>query len=240
MDAVIEQMLRDASSERQAGEIHQVAAMIAAIGMRTDPTGADIDDLRRLFMAAHGGARDAWKARGRRFGLSASRFLTGLSQGIAEARRGSSSRGQVQRVGGQRRRDRDEYLTNLVTVHDMRLGLLSEAIDNPDFAATLDVYAVEVTPAKRKQFLFIEAVYRTYLLEWRIGAATRQELFGNLRILFVNPIFREYWEATRPHRASLAPGSAEAEIGRMGDALLMDLDEADTDDWWVVGEPPTD
>jgi hypothetical protein len=52
-----------------------------------------------------------------------------------------------------------------------------------------------------------------------------------------NPIVREYWYATQPHRASLA-GTEEAEVGLLVDDLLRQLDEADTEEWWVVGDPP--
>ncbi len=41
-------------------------------------------------------------------------------------------------------------------------------------------------------------------------------------------------------RASLNDTSEEARLGQMVDGLVRDLDEADTDEWWVVGNPPTD
>ncbi|MGB8943011.1 MAG: DUF6082 family protein [Streptomyces sp.] len=209
--------------------------MIADIGMRRDPTGSDIDDLRRLFMESRNGSRKSWGSLGRRLGLSASRFLTGLSEGFVEGRRGPTSRAAVRHRGGHP----GDHVASLVTVHDMRLGLLAEAIDNPEFAATLDVYEPAVSPATHRQFLFIEAVYRTYLLEWRIGAMTWEELYGNLRILLQNPIFREYWVATRSRRASLASDSDEARMGHLADELVRELEEAETDEWWTVGEPPT-
>ncbi|MGI5372650.1 DUF6082 family protein [Streptomyces iakyrus] len=237
-DAVIEEMLHIASPGVRGSEVHQVASLIADLGMRRDPTGADVDELRRL-LGARGKTKAAWGERGRRFGANASRFLTGLSDGFAEARRRSTSRGEARRLGTEWRRHQEDYATSLVSVHDMRLGLLREAINNPDLAATLDVYESEISPTKQRQFLFVEAVHRTYLLEWRVGAMTMQELYGHLRILFRNPVFREYWEATRSHRASLDQSSAEARIGRIADDLLREMDEADIDEWWIVGEPPT-
>nr|WP_263445270.1 hypothetical protein [Streptomyces olivaceus] len=41
-------------------------------------------------------------------------------------------------------------------------------------------------------------------------------------------------------RASLDADSAEARMGRMVDGLVEDIDAADTDEWWVVGTPPSD
>lgn len=153
--------------------------------------------------------------------MSASRFLTGFSEGLAEARRGRASRGAVRHLAKEWWRHQDDHVTSLVSVHDMRLGLLGEAINNPDLAAALDVYGSAIPAAKRQLFLFVEAVYRTYLLEWRVGGMTLEELYGNLRIFFRNPSFREHWEATRPHRASLARDSAEACSGCVADELAV-------------------
>ena len=33
--------------------------------------------------------------------------------------------------------------------------------------------------------------------------------------------------------------STESRVGGMVDGLIKDLDEADTDEWWVVGTPPS-
>ncbi|WP_369180463.1 hypothetical protein [Streptomyces mutabilis] len=39
-------------------------------------------------------------------------------------------------------------------------------------------------------------------------------------------------------RDSLNQTSEEAQLGHMVDCLVRDLDEADTEEWWVVGIPP--
>ncbi len=65
-------------------------------------------------------------------------------------------------------------------------------------------------------------------------------LYRHLREFFQSPVFREYWEASRQMRASLNESSVEAQLGHMVDGLVKDLDDADTDEWWVVGNPPTD
>nr|WP_307082617.1 DUF6082 family protein [Streptomyces canus] len=48
---------------------------------------------------------------------------------------------------------------------------------------------------------------------------------------------REYWYATQQQRASLAD-TDEAELGKLVDDLLQQLEDSDTEEWWVVGEPP--
>ncbi|MFI8933597.1 DUF6082 family protein [Streptomyces sp. NPDC053474] len=73
---------------------------------------------------------------------------------------------------------------------------------------------------------------------YRVGNITRSELLGHVRGTLQNPIVREHWEATRTARASLEETSVEAQIGRMVDRLIRELDEAETDEWWVVGDPP--
>ncbi|MFE0443431.1 DUF6082 family protein [Streptomyces fungicidicus] len=121
----------------------------------------------------------------------------------------------------------------------LQLYLLDKALGDPDLAAVLSTVEVE-SPAQRRQFLFANALYSNALLAYRIGLVTLEELHGYLRITCRNPIFRSYWEATRPHRASLVESSDEARAGRMVDYLIADLDDAETDEWWVVGVPPAE
>ncbi|GGV83604.1 hypothetical protein GCM10010228_59990 [Streptomyces massasporeus] len=73
-----------------------------------------------------------------------------------------------------------------------------------------------------------------------MGNVTREEFFGFARSMLQNPLFREYWYATRPHRATLVDTSDEAGLGRMVDDLLVQLEDADIDEWWVVGDPPVE
>ncbi|MFB7334225.1 DUF6082 family protein [Streptomyces adustus] len=142
----------------------------------------------------------------------------------------------------QKRRDRDlldaQQHVNLANQQRLHWELLSKAMEDPTLAAVLDTHGGTITPEKHRQFLFANAVYTNALLAYRIGNVDRAELFGHLRGTVQNPIFREYWEATRAARASLEQNSVEAQVGRMLDGLIHDLDDADTDEWWVVGEPP--
>jgi hypothetical protein len=117
--------------------------------------------------------------------------------------------------------------------------LLSKAMDDADLAAVYTTVQVD-SPTRQRQYLFANAMYTNALLAYRVGVISWEELHGHLRMFCQNSIFRAYWDAHRPHRASLEDTSEEARVGRMVDGLIRDLDEADTEEWWVVGEPPAE
>ncbi|WP_328874254.1 DUF6082 family protein [Streptomyces sp. NBC_00287] len=122
--------------------------------------------------------------------------------------------------------------------HRLHLTLLCKAMDDPALTAVLDTYETEIPLDKQRQFLFANALYINALHFHRIGALSRAELHGHLRVICQNALFREYWEATRHHRKSLPSASEEFALGRMMDELIQDLAESDTEEWWVVGTPP--
>ncbi|MCT7352642.1 DUF6082 family protein [Streptomyces sp. 15-116A] len=125
---------------------------------------------------------------------------------------------------------------NLASQQRQHWELLSKAIDDPELAEVLDLYETPVTEQKRRQYLFANALYTNLLFYYRIGNFGREEFVRRARGIFQNPIVREYWYATRHQRDSIA-GTEEAELGKLVDELLLQLEEADTDEWWVVGEP---
>ncbi|KUO17605.1 hypothetical protein AQJ91_29895 [Streptomyces dysideae] len=133
-----------------------------------------------------------------------------------------------------------QHQTNFAHQQRLHWELLSKAMDDPDLAEVLDAYDGTVSPRTQRQFLFANALYTNALCYYRMGNMTREEFFGFARSMLQNPIFREYWYATRPHRATLIDTSEEAKLGRMVDDLLVQLEEADIDEWWVVGEPPSE
>ncbi|CAM5516933.1 DUF6082 family protein [Streptomyces fumanus] len=122
----------------------------------------------------------------------------------------------------------------------MHWELLARAIDDPSLASVIDTYDKSIPAEKRRQFLYANAWYAYLYHVYRAGLLDREELYTYLREFFQSPLFREYWEASRAQRATLKQTSDEARIGRMVDALVKELDEADTDEWWVVGTPPSD
>ncbi|MGW2229166.1 DUF6082 family protein [Streptomyces formicae] len=128
----------------------------------------------------------------------------------------------------------------LTEQHRLHFDLLCKAMGDASLAAVLNTYEEEIPPERQRQFLFANALYINALHAHRIGAMSLGELHGHLRVMCQNPIFRHYWDATRHHRASLDRSSDEAKMGRMMDRLDLELQEADTDEWWVVGEPPVE
>lgn len=122
----------------------------------------------------------------------------------------------------------------------MHWELLTKAIDDPSLASVIDTYDRSIPAEKRRQFFYANAWYVNLYHLYRAGMLDQEELFGRLREIFQSPVVREYWEASRAQRATLTESSDEARIGRMVDGLLRELDEADTDEWWVVGEPPAE
>jgi len=134
----------------------------------------------------------------------------------------------------------DQRQVNLANQQRLHWELLSKAIDSPELAEVLDIFEVPTSPQKRRQFLFANALYTNALFYYRVGNISREEFFGYVRGLLQNPVVREYWYATQGQRATLVEGSDEARLGRMVDDLLRQLEEADVEEWWVVGEPPTE
>ncbi|WP_121749649.1 DUF6082 family protein [Streptomyces sp. E2N166] len=121
----------------------------------------------------------------------------------------------------------------------MHWELLARAIDDPSLAEVIDTYDKDIPAQKRRQFFYANAWYVNLYHLYEAGLLDQEELFGRLRELFQTPLMREYWEASKEQRASLKATSTESRVGGMVDGLIKDLDEADTDDWWVVGTPPS-
>lgn len=163
-------------------------------------------------------------------------MVTGTLTSLATQRQALESlRVRVEQL---ERTARDQSLANIAQQQRLHLDLLSKAMDDPELAEVLDTYEETVSARKQRQFLFANALYTNALCYYRIGNISREEFYGFARGILQNPIFREYWYATRPHRATLIDTSDEAELGRMVDDLLRQLEETDSEEWWVVGEPP--
>lgn len=130
--------------------------------------------------------------------------------------------------------------TDLASQQRLHWELLSKAIDDPELAEVLDLFEVPVSPKQRRQYLFANALYTNALFYRRLGNITQEEFFGYVRGILQNPVVKEYWYATRHQRATIADDSDEAEAGRVVDELLTQLEENESEAWWVVGEPPLD
>ncbi|MFI9615357.1 DUF6082 family protein [Streptomyces sp. NPDC052023] len=126
---------------------------------------------------------------------------------------------------------------NLANQQRQHWELLSKAIDDPELAEVLDLYEVPVSDKQRRQYIFANVLYTNLLFYYRIGNLNREEFLKHARGIFQSPIVREYWYATRQQRASISE-TDEAELGLLVDELLHQLEEADTEEWWVIGQPP--
>ncbi|MGW1539906.1 DUF6082 family protein [Streptomyces sp. NPDC002309] len=141
-----------------------------------------------------------------------------------------------------KRQELEELASRRAAVaHQQRMHweLLAKAIDDPSLAAVIDTYDKRIPAEKRRQFFYANAWYVNLYHLYEAGILDQEELFGRLREIFQSSVLREYWEASKGQRATLKESSTEARIGRMVDGLIRDLDEADTEEWWVVGNPPS-
>ncbi|MER5480311.1 DUF6082 family protein [Streptomyces sp. NPDC002734] len=181
----------------------------------------------------------------------ATQFLRSLAVACLGAAAGAITATAVQRRAlDELRAALDQHLTqtramrrevNLTSQQRQHWALLSKAIDDPDLAEVLDVYeGPGLTPRKRRQYLFANALYTNMLFYYRIGNMTKEEFFGFARSTLQNAPFREYWHDTRHHRVSLPPSTEEAQLGALIDGLLQELEQAEDEDWWVVGIQPSE
>jgi len=127
----------------------------------------------------------------------------------------------------------------LLAAGQQHLDLLRQAIDDPTLTEIVATYSPNPTDILRR-YLFCQALYEQEVLTYRVGVTTREELYGRMRVLLQSPYFREWWEASQYHRASQSENSEEANIGYMVDDLKRQLEETDTDEWWVAGNMPDD
>ncbi|GAA3837458.1 DUF6082 family protein [Streptomyces phyllanthi] len=118
--------------------------------------------------------------------------------------------------------------------------LIRRATEDPSLLPVLDAYEGELPAETQRRHLFANDLYQHALHGYRLGVLNLADLHGHLRYIFQSRAMRDYWEATRHHRASLVEDSEEAELGRMVDDLVAALDEADGEEWWVVGDAPED
>ncbi|MFD4878236.1 MULTISPECIES: DUF6082 family protein [unclassified Streptomyces] len=160
----------------------------------------------------------------------------------ARQRRLEAARLAEQRLEERRLELEELAIRRKALAHQQRMQweLLARAIDDPSLAEVIDTYDKTIPAERRRQFLYANAWYVHLYHLYQAGLLEREVLYRHLREFFQSPVFREYWEASRQMRATLNESSVEAQLGHMVDGLVKDLDDADTDEWWVVGNPPTD
>lgn len=246
------QMLAGVFSDTAPESLRAAAQNITEVGLHRTPTREDVDAFVRRHAELLRSAPRSERRDGTRLHTwaRATRELAHgvgavVAQSIQERRERVAVRSRGHRRDATRaarfpRKGRGAEREPEIAAYQAQIDLLIKAMDDPQLAVVLDTYEEEVPPAKLRQFLFANALYANAVLSYRTGVVTREELFGQLRVMIQNSVFRDYWYATRAHRASLPDTSPENRIGRMVDALVLDMQEAETDEWWVVGEPPAD
>ncbi|MEU3663741.1 DUF6082 family protein [Streptomyces sp. NPDC032940] len=135
---------------------------------------------------------------------------------------------------------RERSIRRQSLAHQQRIHweLLVRAIDDPSLAEVIDTYDENIPAARRRQFFYANAWYVNLFHLYRAGLIDQEEFYKHAREIFQNPLMREYWDASQRQRATLKQSSDEARLGRLVDDLIHDLEDADTDEWWVVGHPP--
>ncbi len=114
--------------------------------------------------------------------------------------------------------------------------LIERATEDPSLLPVLDAYEGDLPADTQRRHLLANDLYQHALRGYQTGVLTLADLHGHLRYIFQSRAMRDYWEATRHHRASLAGASEEAELGQMVDALVTALDDVDGDEWWVIDQ----
>ncbi|PTN00435.1 DUF6082 family protein [Streptomyces spinosirectus] len=117
--------------------------------------------------------------------------------------------------------------------HRLHFDLLCKAVQDPDLAAVLDTYEMEISPAQLKQYLFANALYGNLLHAYRMGTVDLDEALGHMRGICQSAIFRDYWQATQHHRESLPSDSQERLLARHVDEIVARADD-ENDHWWVA------
>ncbi|WP_210589101.1 DUF6082 family protein [Streptomyces sp. GESEQ-35] len=178
-----------------------------------------------------------WKSTAASLGSAAAGLMLATTGTMLAARRWrlEAERLQVRRLRLEELASRRSALAHQQRMH---WELLSRAIDDPSLAAVIATYDPDIPAERRRQYFYANAWYINLYHLYRAGIVDDKAFHGHARELFQNPLMREYWEASKGQRATLKHSSDEARLGRMVDGLIKDLDEADTDEWWVVGNPP--
>ncbi|KAB1142891.1 hypothetical protein F7R91_27730 [Streptomyces luteolifulvus] len=125
------------------------------------------------------------------------------------------------------------WRTDMADKHRLHFDLLCKAVQDPDLAAVLDTYEIEITPTQLKQYLFANALYGNLLHAFRSGTVSLEEALGHMRGICQSSIFREYWEVTGHHRESLPAGSQERLLARHVDEIVARAND-ENDQWWVA------
>ena len=95
------------------------------------------------------------------------------------------------------------------------MSLHKMAMDDPDLVATWPSYSSEGSEIRNKQYLYMNQVLSLHLLAYETGYTTAQ-IEGSFQHLFVNQLWREFWESIRVSRAQeIPPDTVEAAFSQI-------------------------
>ncbi|MFF1629196.1 DUF6082 family protein [Streptomyces sp. NPDC058272] len=237
-ERIIEQMLGTSFPEASYSAIREASLAVCDVGLRRAPTLADAVAFERRFrhrlLPEESGPPDGTTA-------AAASEEEEESAARATPRRSlrwpPSRRREEQRVQAESREARRH--SALLAAGQRNGELLARALEDPELADTIYTGEDDVPPGKKRQFLFVRAMYNSIVLAWMTGAMAWDELHGRMRVLMRQPVAREYWLATQPERASMPSGNDEARVASLVDLIVSDFED-DAEEWWAVGEPPRD
>ncbi|MGW7719782.1 DUF6082 family protein [Streptomyces chartreusis] len=238
-ERIIEQMLVTSFPDAAYGTIQEAALAVCDVGLRRPPTVTDAVEFERRF-------RDRLLPEESR---TEDRTTAAASPrpGEEESTAGVTPRRPLWWPPARRREEQRRQAENrearrhsaLLAAGQRNSELLAAALEDPELADTIYTGEADIPPGKKRQFLFVRAMYNSIVLAWMTGAIVWEELHGRMRVLMRQPVAREYWEATQPERASMPRDTDEARAASLVDEIVQIFESIDEpDEWWIVGEPP--
>ncbi|MER6206364.1 DUF6082 family protein [Streptomyces sp. NPDC001642] len=242
-EQVIERMVGAAFPAASYGVVREAAVAIADVGMRRGATTEDTLAFANRFQSrlnpssepAQSDPSDARSTPAQPSKRPGRRSRARRSLWPATRRRETAEEERTQWESSEAERRK-----MVLAASQQHLSLLRQAMDDPGLAEVVANYNLPPDLAdRRRRYLACEMLYEQTVLAYRIGAVDRRELYGRMRALLQSPYFREWWDASTPYRQSVSTGNEEiASVDHMVDGLVRDLDDTDTDEWWVVGNMP--
>ncbi|MEU9187642.1 DUF6082 family protein [Streptomyces sp. NPDC048484] len=124
---------------------------------------------------------------------------------------------------GELKASRDELRRSAeADMRGLHVQLTQMAIDDPSLA---EVWATshDQSESTVRQHLFANLVFSHFLLARSWGTLSDSDLLAHAHGLLRNPVFQDYWEATRIAKSRISPDSPEAQLARIFDQALAEI-----------------
>lgn len=102
------------------------------------------------------------------------------------------------------------------TLRALHMGLLDMAIKDEELAAVWPEYLPDITPLRRKQFLYVNLVLSHVNLCYRTIDRNEDVWLETLAEIFQSPIVQDFWQTVREHRRGVRQTET---VGREFDRL---------------------